>query len=269
MVTIAIIAFREFLEAFLLVGIFIGIDKKLNLRKQKEIVLATLCGIILSLALPLLVFFFGQDLNEKTTDIVEGYLLTFSGFFLVYVVFTLHTFMNAYRHKAITYAKQKMEQEIFDISLFLTIVLFIGREGFEIALLIAATSLFSVFWSNIAGLMIGFMLASCIGFITSRGYRTLPVKKVFRYTEYGIIFIGAAMVKNGISLLVFTYMHMHLDSIFSLPLKFLPGENTIIGHLLNNLFGIQQHLSLIQLVIMAMYIILVQYLFKQTKKEEQ
>ncbi len=272
MLTIAIIAFREFFEAFLLVGIFIGIDKKLNLGKRKEILLASLCGITLSLILPLIVFSFGQDvkavLNENTTDTLEGYLLIFSGFFLVYVVFTLHTFMSSYRQKAVKYAKQKMEQKMFDISLFLTIVLFVAREGFEVALLVAATSVFSVFASNLEGLLLGFSSAGIIGILSSLGYSKISIKKIFTYTEYGIIIIGAAMVKNGISFLSVNYFHIHLDTLITLPLQFLPGESTVFGHVLNNLLGIERQMSLIQLSIMVGYFLLVNYLFKRTSQDK-
>ena len=41
MFTTAIIAFREFLEAFLIVGVFLGISKKLNLNKEREIAFAS------------------------------------------------------------------------------------------------------------------------------------------------------------------------------------------------------------------------------------
>src|SRR5258708_8170632 len=160
MLTTAIIAFREFLEAFLLIGIFIGMDKKFQLGKRKEIVLAASCGILFSLLLPVTVFFFASSLRhlltEKSIDTLEGYLLTFSGFLLAYVVFSLHDFMKNGKKKTITQASEKMKQEIFDLSLFLTIIFFIIREGFEVALLIAATSLFTIFRTNIEGLMVGF-----------------------------------------------------------------------------------------------------------------
>ena len=49
MITTAVISFREFLEAFLIVGVFLGISRKLNLKKEFEIGLAVIIGIIFSL----------------------------------------------------------------------------------------------------------------------------------------------------------------------------------------------------------------------------
>ena len=265
MLATAIIAFREFFEAFLLIGIFVGVDHKLKLGKGKEIISAAFLGTIFSLILPIIVFFFTSRirsiLTERTTDIVEGYLLTFSGIFIAYVVFSLHAFIKTQSMKRIAKAKQKLEEEVFDISLFFTIVFFICREGFEVALLVAAVSVFSVFQSNLIGLLIGFTGAFIVGLTTYCTYLKLSIKHVFRYTEYAIVLIGAAMLKNGISLLLENYAHINLGKILALPLPFIPGENTIVGHLLKNLTGIQPNLSIIQIAVMGAYIFLVSYLF--------
>ena len=265
MLTTAIIAFREFLEAFLLIGIFIGIDKKLKLHKRKEILLASSLGLIISLILPIIVFIFAgkaaQVLTEKNADVLEGYLLTFSGFFLAYVVFVLHEFMKEGKKKIILKANAQMEQRIFDVSLFMTIILFILREGFEVAMLIAATSLFSTFLANIEGLVIGFLTASLIGLATLFTYIELPIKKIFIYTEYFILLIGAAMVKNGVSLLFENYTHVSLEKVLPLSITFLPNDTTIAGHLLKNLTGIQAEMSIVQIILMIGYIYTIKCLF--------
>lgn len=265
MLATAIIAFREFLEAFLLIGIFVGVDHKLKLGKGKEILSAAFLGTIFSLILPIVVFFFTSRirslLTERTTDIIEGYLLTFSGIFIAYVVFSIHAFLKNNSIKRVTKAKQKLEEEVFDASLFFTIVFFICREGFEVALLVAAVSVFSVFQTNLVGLLLGFTGAFIVGLTTYCTYLKLSIKHVFRYTEYAIILIGAAMLKNGISLLLVNYAHIHLEKVFALPLHFLPGENTIAGHLLINLTGIQPNLSIIQIAVMGVYIFSLSYLF--------
>ena len=49
MIATALISFREFLEAFLIIGIFLGISKKLKLKKEFEIGLASIIGLLTSL----------------------------------------------------------------------------------------------------------------------------------------------------------------------------------------------------------------------------
>jgi ABC-type multidrug transport system fused ATPase/permease subunit len=140
---------------------FLGISKKLNIKREKEIVFASLIGIIISIGLPIFVFLFSQQasriLTEKNAEILESYLMIFSGFFIVYVVFSLHNFFVLNRSKTIIKSHQKLQQNIFDLSLFLTIF-FVVREGFEIALFTATTSLFFKFIENLFGLILGFSL---------------------------------------------------------------------------------------------------------------
>src|SRR3990167_4716282 len=101
MITTAVISFREFLEAFLIVGVFLGISRKLNLKKEFEISLAAVIGIIFSLLLATGTYFFANQvhgiLTEKNAELLEGYLMIFSGVFIAYVVFSLHDVINRSR----------------------------------------------------------------------------------------------------------------------------------------------------------------------------
>jgi hypothetical protein len=79
------------LEFFLIIGVFLGIYKKLNIKREKEIVFAGLIGIIITIGLPIFVFLFSNQasriLTEKNAEILESYLMIFSGFFIAYFVF--------------------------------------------------------------------------------------------------------------------------------------------------------------------------------------
>src|SRR3989339_544660 len=188
MLTTGVVSFREFLEAFLIVGVFLGISKKLNLKKEFEIGLATGVGIILSLLLATGTYFFGAQvqsiLTEKNAELLESYLMIFSGLFIAYVIFSLHNVMQRSRAGTLIKVKQKLNERVFDFSLLLTIVFLVFREGFEIALFTASTSLFSVFIQNFSGLMLGFVFATVLGIMTFFAYIKFPIKKVFKFTEY-------------------------------------------------------------------------------------
>ncbi|MEK7177367.1 MAG: FTR1 family protein, partial [Patescibacteria group bacterium] len=172
--TTAVISFREFLEAFLIIGVFLGISKKLNLKKELEIGLAAAIGVIFSLLLATGTYFFANQvhgiLTEKNAELLEGYLMIFSGVFIAYVVFSLHNVIHKSRAGTLIKAHQKLQERVFDFSLFSTIAFLVVREGFEIALFTASTSLFSVFIQNFIGLMLGFISASILGIMTFFAY---------------------------------------------------------------------------------------------------
>jgi len=265
MFTTAIIAFREFLEAFLIVGIFLGISRKMHLKREVEIALAACIGFLISLILATGTYAFGDTargiLTEERAEVLEGYLLIFSGFFIAYVILSLHDTLRRGRGKKLLLAHKKLEKNAFDISLFVTIMLLVVREGFEIALFTASTSLFSVFLQNFLGLILGFSSASVIGILTYFSYIKFPIGKVFKVTEYMIILLGAALVQIGITEVLEHNFNIHIGDILRFPLQFLPGEESIMGHLLRTLTGIDAEFSLIRLGIMVMYIAVMYYLF--------
>ncbi|MFA6017169.1 MAG: FTR1 family protein [Patescibacteria group bacterium] len=275
MITTAIVSFREFLEAFLIIGVFLGISRKLNLKKEFEIGLAATIGIIFSLLLTTLTYFFANQvhgiLTEKNAELLESYLMIFSGLFIAYVVFSLHDVIQRSRNSTLIKVQQKLQKKVFDFSLFSTIAFLVIREGFEIALFTASTSLFVVFIQNFIGLMLGFVSASIVGVMTFFAYVKFSIEKVFKYTEYMIVILGASLVQNGVTELLEHGFDIDLAKIMSFPLNFLPHKSSLIGHMMKSFFGIEREFSFVKLFIMILYIAIVYMVFLrknyyQTKK---
>jgi high-affinity iron transporter len=271
MLATAIIAFREFLEAFLIVGVFLGVSKKFQLKKELEIILAAAIGIFLSLALSTATYVFGDFarhvFTERNADALESYLLIFSGIFIAYVVFSLHNVIGGKKKELIKKVSSTLQQEAFDISLFLTIIFLVFREGFEVALFTASTSLFAAFLQNFIGLFIGFAASAVLGIATCLAYIKFPIGKVFKITEYLIILLGASLVQNGVTKLLETHFAFSLSNIVSFHLQFLPGEHTFIGNFLQSFFGLDNEFSLARLGIMGIYALVVYVLFLKKRQK--
>jgi len=265
MFTTAVIGFREFLEAFLIVGIFLGVSKKLNLKKEVEIGLAAAVGLLLALLLNIGVFFLGAHtrslVTEHNADVIESYLQIFSGLFLVYVVFSLHQQMNKNKKESLAKVHQNIKKEIFDITLFFTIIFLILREGFEIALFSASISLFSLFVQNIIGLLLGFAVAAAIGLLTYVAYTKFSIGKIYKVTEYMIVILGAALFQTGVTNFLSTYNMFSLSDLGSFHLQFLPNEDSFFGSLLQGFFGVDSHFSFARLMVMLVYFSIIYILF--------
>lgn len=263
------ISLREFLEVFLIIGVFLGISRKLKIKHEKEILFASILGVSISFIIPIVIFVYGDRarsiLNEQNAELLGSYLMVFSGFFIAYVVFSLHKTFVLHRSKSFINIHQKLQQNVFDISLFFTIVFFIIREGFEIALFTATTSLFSRFVENLTGLFIGFTISSLLGLLTFISYLRFSIGKVFKITEYFVVLLGASFVKNGVTELVWQYFRVNLSLVIPLRLNFIPPSSSYVGHLFNNLFGIEQSMSLAKFGIMFGYIGLIYLLFLRRK----
>lgn len=270
MMPTALIAFREFLEVFLIIGIFLGISRQMSLKREKEILFAGVFGISISLVVPIIFFLLGDRariiLTQKNSDILEGYLLIISGIFISYVAITLHNFLSSGKHAALKKAYDRFSNFGFDLALFFTIFFFILREEFEIAIFTSTISLFSSFLTNMLGLLVGLLLALPVGLLTFLSYVKLAIKKVFKITELLLVLTGASITMNGISILLIVYFRIHLEKIFSLPLKFLPDDENVFGHLLKTMTGLQREFSLIQLSIMAAYIFIFFLILKRFRQ---
>jgi high-affinity iron transporter len=265
MFTTAIIAFREFLEAFLIVGVFLGVSGKLGLKKEKEILLAALVGIVAAFIMSTITFALGDAaqniLTHERTELLESYIRLFSGFFLVYVIFSLHNRISTDKREIIAKTKNKLERRAFDLSLFATITFLVAREGFEIALFTASTALFYVFIQNLVGLLFGFVLAGGLGVAVYYAYIKFPIKKVFRVTEYMIILLGASLVQVGATELLEHQFNFHLADFASFGMQFLPDEESVLGHALQSFIGIDKEFSLPRLGIMVTYIGIIYCIF--------
>lgn len=270
MLTTALIAFREFFEAFLITGVFLGVSRKLSLKREFEILIAAGAGILLSLVLAVGAYIFSDRLHsiltERNADVLESYLLIFSGVFIAYVVFSLHKTLSAGHRKMVAEASKKFEERAFDISLFFTIMFLVLREGFEVALFSSSVSVFATFAQNFLGLVIGLASASALGVSTFFAYAKLPVGKVFKITEYVIVWIGAVLTELGITKLLETHFTIHLSEILPLHLSFLPSEDTFLGHTVQGLLGIDQEFSVARATLLGAYIVLV-YVFLMRKKQ--
>lgn len=265
----AVISFREFLEAILIISVFLGISSKLRLKREAEIMMAAAVGILISLLIAVATYFFGNTvrgvITQSRAELLESYLLIFSGVFIAYVIFSVHGMLRKARGGNLIKAHQKLANRTFDFSLFLTIIMLVVREGFEIALFTASTSLFTVFIQNVIGLLLGFLSALAAGGISYFTYLKFPMGKVMKWTEYLIIIFGASLFQNGITKLLEHGFNIYLSNFVRFPLTFLPSEESVIGHFLQSLIGIDNEFSLIRLLIMLTYSLVVYFLFVKTK----
>ena len=257
---------REFLEALFNRWHFSWRIKKTKSQKELEIGLAAvMCACILSIGLNVGVFLLGAHtrsmVTEHNADAIESYLQMFSGLFLIYVVFSLHSRMNQNRKEILDRAKENIKTEIFDISLFLLIIFLVVREGFEIALFTASISLFSVFMQNLIGLFLGFAGAAIIGCLTFFAYTKFPVSKVYKVTEYMIVLLGAALFQTGITKFLDTHFSIMLSNMGSFHLSFLPDEVSFVGGFLQGFIGIDSEFSAVRLALMVLYIAVVYFIF--------
>lgn len=264
MLSILLISFREFLEAWLIVGIFLGLSKELNLGHTCEIIMAVVAGMFAAILIPSAVFLAGGHVRELWSethiDLIQGCIMVFISLLIATVALSLHRLTQDKRRTLLEGIKDIMRMRKFNTALFAVIALSIVREGLEVGLFALSIVFVTPERTLFTGLLIGFLCAGLVGIAVMFASRRVPVRRIYTAVEYALMCIGAALFKNGMSIIAGAGFHKNLGSYGSIPLSFLPNaETTISGHLLNDLLGLEAEFSIAKLLLLAVYIFIVYY----------
>jgi FTR1 family protein len=216
MVPVFIVAFREFLEAFLSVGVLLGISYKFQLGRTKSILGGSIVGFIVVFILATVVF--GTDssiikhLPKDSFDLIEGWLFTLSSIFVAYAVFTLHKILSHYSQEDIKKIEGKVKN--YKASYWLlpfTAFLLVLKEGSEGIFFNVTNGLFYMFDQDLTGFGLAFIAAMLCGLIIQKFFSFVSLKRIFRITEVFIIFVGVDAITEGLETLATYYFHVDIS----------------------------------------------------------
>jgi FTR1 family protein len=217
MLPVFAVAFREFLEAFLSVGVLLGISSKFNLNRTKGILGGSIVGFIVIFILATVVF--GADsavlkhLPKNSLNLIEGWLFTLSSLFVAYAVFSLHKILAIYSQQDIKKAEEKANK--YKSSYWLlpfTAFLFVFKEGCEGIFFNVTNGLFYSFSQDLLGFGLAFLAALLCGLLIQNFLNLISLKRIFRITEVFIIFVGVDAITEGLETLATYYFNIDISS---------------------------------------------------------
>lgn len=255
-----VIAFREGLEAFLVVGIILAFLEKTGLEHFKRYAWGGfVSGIVVSFALAIVftVVVDGFESEDLQYNISLAVLLL-AIILLTYMVFWIRDNAElANLQKKIAFSTNQK------LAIFLIVFTAILREGLEMALFTLALIMDgeSTVIDVLSGVCIGLTASGIIIWILFKGAIKIPLKKFFQYSAYLILFIVAGLVSLLIKgLQAYEYLPMIIaplyDSLFILT------NESLLGRFLGILVGYDARPSLIQFAGWAGYLILLLTLMK-------
>jgi FTR1 family protein len=216
MLPVFIIAFREFLEAFLSVGVLLSISAKFNLRRTKSILGGAVAGFFVVFILATIIF--GADSSvlkhfpKNSFDLMEGWLFTLSSLFIAYAVFSLHKILTHYSNEDAKKIETKVSQ--YKAAFWLlpfTAFLFVFKEGCEAIFFNVSNGLFYTFNEDLTGFGLAFIAAMCCGLLIRKFLTLVSLKRIFRITEVFIIFVGVNAMTEGLETLASYYFHLDIS----------------------------------------------------------
>tara|TARA_B110000977_G_C10973204_1_gene453126 strand:- start:207 stop:1109 length:903 start_codon:yes stop_codon:yes gene_type:complete len=190
-----IIAFRECLEAALIVGIIYTFLAKANLNDQiKRMWLGVTAAILASIGVAYILRYVNASIaNESIAKLVESVFMFVTSGFLLYVVFWLSKSLSS--KKAIESLTASAAKNSSKWSIFFLVFFAILREGFETVMFLFGSSLQSGF--SYFGFFAGIILASLLGYLIVVQGKRIDLKRFFSITSLFLVLFAAGMVAYG------------------------------------------------------------------------
>jgi len=210
-----IIAFREGMEAFLVLGIILAFLEKVNLQHFKSYAwggffLGIVASIILALIFTVVVD--GFESEELQYNISLGVLL---------LAIILLTYMVFWMHNNADIANMQKKIELSNNQKWVTFLIVftaILREGLETVLFTLALMMDgeSTAVEVLSGLLIGLVASALLIWLLFKSSVKLPLKKFFEYSSYLILLIVAGLVSLFIKgMQAYEYLPNSIENFFT------------------------------------------------------
>lgn len=198
MIAALLLAFREGLEAALILGLVLGVLRRVGRTDQGKMVwlgagLAALVSLVAGLGL----YALGIGLDGKAEQIFEGVAMLLAAGVLTWMIFWM-----ARQGRAM---QAELEQDVRRAAtgggkwaIFSLAFLAVLREGIELALFLTAAAFSASAGATLVGGLLGLALAALAGWLLFATTARLNVQAFFRVTGILLIFFAAGLVAHGV-----------------------------------------------------------------------
>ncbi len=252
MIAAALIAFREGLEAALIVGIVLGYLSKIGQGDKKRSAWAgVIVAVILSFAIALGITAIGAELKPPAEPIFEGLTM-----FLAVIILTWMVFWMRFQARSL---KSTLEHDLQTAlsggqsrGLFFATFLAVFREGVETALFLSAAAFASDGLNTLIGGIVGLVIAALVGWLIYGAAVRLNLRTFFNVTSVLLLIFAAGMFARGFG----EFQEVGLLPIFSqhlYDLSHIVPDNSTLGELLTAIVGYNPAPSLLQVIAYWVY----------------
>ena len=247
MVAAVLLAFREGLEAALILGIVLGVLRRVGRREQEKLVwLGSGLAVALSLAVGLVLYAVGASFEGRAEEVFEGAAMLLAAGVLTWMIF----WMNRQGRAIQTELERDVQRATAgegSWAIFSLAFLAVFREGIELALFLLAAAFTASASAVVVGGVVGLAAAAVAGWLVFATTTRLNVQAFFRVTSVLLIFVAAGMVAYGVHELneagIIPAVVEHVWDMNGIL-----DDNSGIGQVLKTLFGYNGNPSLTEVV---------------------
>ena len=197
-----LLTLREGLEAALIVGIVLGVLRKLgHNREQVSVWQGAVAAIAVSLVAALLLYAVGLKMEGAAEQIFEGVTMLLAAAILTWMIFWMQTQgrrINRELETGVRQAVSGMGGNKGHWALFSVAFIAVLREGIETALFLTATTFTAGGQATLLGALLGLSVAAALGYILFATTRQLNVTRFFQVTSVLLILFAAGLVAHSI-----------------------------------------------------------------------
>lgn len=247
MIAAGLIAFREGLEAALIIGIVLGYLNKIGQGAKKRAAwMGVAAAVILSFIIAVAIQAVGAELKAPAEPIFEGLTM--------FVAVIMLTWMIVWMRRQARSLKSNLEHELQAAlssgegrAIFLVTFIAVFREGIETALFLSAAAFASDGFDTLVGGIIGLVVAALVGYLIYGATLRLNLRTFFNVTSVLLLIFAAGMFARGIGeFQEVGLLPMISEHIYNLSALIPP--DSILGQLLEALVGYNPSPSLLQVI---------------------
>jgi high-affinity iron transporter len=255
MATSFLLSLREGLEAALIIGIVLGVLRKMGRQNLNSAVwIGAFSAVLVSILAAIGLNWVGAEFEGQGEQLFEGITMLLAAGVLTWMVFWMRkqskTMKREIEHGVRQAAQGQSQRAIFFLA-FLAVV----REGIELALFLLAARLTSNPFQEFAGAALGVSSAVLLGWVIFASSRRLSLTKFFQSTNVLMALFGAGLVGLGVhEFNELGWIPAIVDPIWNLS-SWLPDGSTL-GQILKALVGYNSSPSLSQVIAYLGYFII-------------
>jgi high-affinity iron transporter len=247
MIAALLLAFREGLEAALILGIVLSVLRRFGRQDQERTAwLGAGLAAVVSLGAGIGLYTLGTSFEGRAEQVFEGLTMLLAASVLTWMVFWMsrqgRAVQTAVEQNIGRAAKHDGKWAIFSLA-FLAVV----REGIELALFLTAATFTATAAATLVGGLLGLVLAALAGWLIFATTAHLDVRAFFRVTSFVLIFFAAGLVSHSVhefneaGIIPAVVEHVwNTNSVLD--------ENSGVGRLLQALLGYNGNPSLTEVV---------------------
>jgi high-affinity iron transporter len=265
-----LLSLREGLEAALIIGILLGALTRIRRSDLAPAVwLGVVSALVVSILTALLLTIFGLSLEEEAEAVFEGITMFIAAGILTWMIFWMSKqarFLKGELESGVNKAVATTGKRAVFWLAFVAVV----REGVELAIFITAaffagnsSQLTSNIVQTLAGSILGLGTAALLGWTLFATTIRLDLRKFFQVTGILLILFAAGLVAHGVhEFNEVGIIPAIVDPIWNL--NHLINEDSLLGQLLETLFGYNGNPSLTEMIAYFAYLIVVGILWKRS-----